>query len=220
MTRLPVAALIALATLALAGTALADPLDPKVKLDAADQARAKAALIVQGDLGNAWTNHSTAAPSSLKAPVCPALRPDYSKLTLTGHAESVFDLGAWEVSSDVEVWKSVAQATKHMNALLQPALPTCIKYSLLKSGAGAAGYTLLAAERRKLATSADVNVAYRVPIAVKVGAKSVLVNSDFILLRKGRTEIYMNVTAPSSDARAIAALEARLAKTAAARVRV
>ncbi len=140
MRRLLLVALAALvlAGTVLAGTALADPLDPKVAYKAADQARAKAALLRQSDLGTAWANHSTATPSSLKAPVCPSLRPNYSKLTITGHAESVFDNGngGIQVVSDVEVWKTAKQAEQHMNALLKPALPKCIKYSLLKSVGG------------------------------------------------------------------------------------
>ena len=68
-------------------------------------------------------------PRSLKAPVCPSLRPDYSKLTLTGHAESVFDNGngGVQIVSDVEVWKTAKQAEQHMDALLKPALPKCIQ---------------------------------------------------------------------------------------------
>ena len=45
-----------------------------------------------------------------------------------------------------------------------------------------------------------------------------IVASDFVLLRKGRTEIYLNVTGPSNDT-ALPALEKRIAKDLLARVR-
>ena len=46
----------------------------------------------------------------------------------------------------------------------------------------------------------------------KVGKQTVVVASDFLLLRKGRTEIYVNVTGPSNEP-ALPALEQRIAKT-------
>jgi hypothetical protein len=213
---------VALSALVVTGTALADPLDPKVKYTARDQAAAKAALLVQSDLSPAWTNRSTAEPSSLKAPICPQLRPNYSKLTITGHAESVFDNGngGFQITSDVEVWKTAKQAEQHMNALLKPALPTCIRYSLFRSIGQSETVTLLKTKIRKLGKFADVSVSYRVPIAIKVGSKSVVVNSDFIFLRKGRTEIYINVTAPSTEPAQVDEFEARIARTLAARIRV
>ena len=128
------------------GAALADPLDPKVAYNAGRPgARAKAALLVQSDLGGGWNGGTSATPSSLKAPVCPSLRPDYSKLTVTGHAESVFDNGngGVQVVSDVEVWKTEKQAKQHMDALLKPALPKCIRYSLAKSAGANKGVLLL-----------------------------------------------------------------------------
>jgi hypothetical protein len=211
--------LAALAALVLAGAALADPLDPKQRLNPGDQARAKAALLVKSDLGNAWADRSTAKPSSLKAPICPSLRPDYSKLTLTGHAESVFDNGngGIQVVSDVEVWKTLKQAEAHMNALLQPALPTCIRYSLLKTIGGSA--ILLPVKATKLGDFADVSVSFRAPIGFKVGGKTQSVISDFVLLRKGRTEMYLNVVAPSSAEEQLTAFETRLARTMVGRVR-
>ena len=214
--------LVAFSALVLAGTALAshDPRDPKVRLNPADQARAKAALLVQSDLGQGWMGGAASTPSSLKAPICPSLRPDYSKFTLTGHAESLFNNGngGIQVVSDVEVWKTVKQAEQHLDALLKPKLPTCIKYSLLKSVAGTK-VILFPVKVRNLGKFADVSVSYRAPIGYKIGGKTVPVTSDFVFVRKGRTEIYINVTAPSSAEDQLTAFETRLARTLAGRVR-
>jgi hypothetical protein len=214
------ALLVALAGLTLAATALADPLDPKVKLTPADQARANAALLVQSDLGPGWAGGAASNPSPLKAPVCPSLRPDYSKLTLTGHAESIFNNGngGVQVVSDVEVWKTLAQAEKHMNALLQPKLGACIRYALLKS-VGGTNVTILAAQRRNFPKLGDSTAHYRAPLGVKSGDQTLSVLSDFILMRKGRTEIYLNVVAPAADEDQLTALETRIARALIERVR-
>jgi hypothetical protein len=221
MRRLLLVVVASLAGASAAIAAVGDPLDPKVAITKADQARARAALLRQSDLGPGWTNRSTAQPSSLKAPICPQIRPDYSKLTLTGHAESVFDNGngGFQVISDVEVWKTVKQAEQHMGALLKPALPRCIRYSLLKSVGGTQGVTLLPTKARKLGKFAEVSVSYRVPVAIESGGQTFVVNSDYVFLRKGRTEVYINVTAPSTDEDQVTAFVTRLAKTLAARIR-
>lgn len=214
------ALLVGIAGLVLAAAALADPLDPKQKLTPADQALAKAALLRQSDLGPGWIGGPASTPSSLKAPVCPSLRPDYSKLTLTGHAESIFTNGngGIQVVSDVEVWKNLAQAKQHMNALLQPKLGTCIRYALLKS-VGGTNVTILEAQRRDFPKLGDSTVHYRAPLGVKSGDKTVSVLSDFILMRKGRTEIYLNVVAPAADEDQLTAFEERIARALIKRVR-
>jgi len=219
MSRPLAAAAAATAALCLAATALADPLDPKVKIVPRDQAAARAALLTRADLGPAWKGGTTANPS-LKAPVCPSLRPDYSKLTITGHGESRFDNGngGFQVVSDVEVWRTAAQAEKHMSALLQPKLPRCIRYAIAKS-LGTSNVTLLPVERQKIAKLADTTVHYRAPIGVKSGNQTFTVLSDFVFLRKGRTEIYLNVVAPSTDEGQVTSFVTRVARQLAKRVR-
>jgi hypothetical protein len=211
----------AAAALVLAAAALADPLDPKVKIVPRDQAAARAALLTRADLGAAWNGGALATPSSLKAPVCPSLRPDYSKLTITGHTEARFDNGngGFQVVADVEVWRTVAQATEHMGALFRPKLPTCIKYALSKS-VGGTNVLLLPVKRLKIAKLADVTAHYRAPIVVKSGKQSFTVLSDFVFLRKGRTEIYLNVIAPSTDEQQVTTFVTRIARTVLKRVRV
>ena len=105
-----------------------------------------------------------------------------------------------------------------MGALMKPTLPTCIRYSLLKSLGGSGQATPLAPKQQKFPALGDVSMRYRAPVAYKVGKQTVVVASDFVFLRKGRTEIYLNVTGPSND-RGLAALQARVAKDLLARVR-
>jgi hypothetical protein len=211
---------LAVLALVLVSAAAADPLDPKQKLTPADQARAKAALLRQNDLGTGWTGGASATPSSLKAPVCPSLRPNYSKLTLTGHAESLFSNGngGIQVVADVEVWKTLAQAKQHMNALLQPKLGACIRYALLKS-VGGTNVTILGAQRQPTPKLGDSSAHYRVPLGVKSGNQTVSVLSDVLMVRKGRTEIYLNVVAPADNEDQLTGFVHRLARATLARVR-
>ena len=67
---------------------------------------------------------------------------------------------------------------------------------------------LLAVKVQKLGELGDVSVSYRAPVGYKVGKQTVIVASDFVLLRKGRTEIYINVTGPSNDEAADGSREA------------
>ena len=212
--------LVALAALVVTAAATADPLDPKVKFNAADQARAKAVALKQADLGQGWVDKSLKAQPSLKAPICPSLRPDYSKLTLTGHAEKVFDFGngTIQVTSDVEVWQTAKQAEQHMTALLKPALPKCIAYSFRKTPGGDQ-LLLFPVKKQKLAKLGDSSVSYRAPVGVKVGKDTFVVTTDFILMRKGRTEVYVNVVGPSTENAQLSSLGQRVAKTLIARVK-
>ena len=141
-------------------------------------------------------------------------------MVLTGHAESSFanGNGGTNVISDVEVWKTLQQAEKHMAALLQPALPKCLKYSFLKTPGGSK-LILFPVKATKLGKFADVSVSYRETIGVKSGGKVQTVISDFVFLRKGRTEIYLNVVAPSTSVDQLTAFERRIAKALVARIR-
>jgi hypothetical protein len=78
---------------------------------------------------------------------------------------------------------------------------------------------LLPVKARKLGKFADVSVSFRASIGRKSGGRVQTVLSDFVLLRKGRTEIYLNIVAPSSAEKQLTAFETRLARTLVRRVR-
>ena len=88
-----------------------------------------------------------------------------------------------------------------MDALLKPALPTCIRYSLLKTRRRRPSRRRARCRSSRSSRQARRRsaVRYRAPVAYKVGKQTVVVASDFVFLRKGRTEIYLNVTGPSND---------------------
>ena len=74
-------------------------------------------------------------------------------------------------------------------------------------------------KKQKLGDLGDSSVSYRAPVGYKVGKQTVIVASDFVLLRKGRTEIYINVTGPSNDAGSAGAARSGSRRTLLARVR-
>jgi hypothetical protein len=208
------------AALVVVSAALADPLDPKKVLVQADESYAARVALTQGDLGQGWTGGAIKPPSSLKAPVCPQLRPDFSDLTITGHAESRFDNGngGIQVVADVEVWRTPKQMSAHYKRMLRPKINACLRYALLKD-VGGTNVTILPVKRTSFPKLAPVTRHYRAPLWVKSGNQRFTVYSDFIYLGKGRTQVYLNVVAPASAERQLKAFETRIARAVLARVR-
>jgi hypothetical protein len=203
--------LVAAAVLAgvLAGVAAGrDPWDPRTKIRTADQAKAVKTVLTQADLGAGWKGGSQ-TPSSLKAPTCPAMRPNDGDLTLTGHAESVFTNGngGIQVDSDVEVFQTATQAKARFDRFLQPKLATCLRYDLSKSFGGAK-VTMLNVKRLKFAKVADRVAVFRLPVVYK----GVTIDSDYLYLGKGRSQIYVNIIAPSVQESQLPGFELGVAK--------
>ena len=214
------AAVAATAALVLAAAAAADPLDPKIKISSADQAKAAAALLTKGDLGGGWVGGPT-KPVSLKAPRCPALQPSFHDLTLTGHAESFFhlDSAGWQVDSDVTVMKSRQQVAAQFKRLMQPNLATCVKYDVLKSTGADPNVKLGLTKRLDFPRLGDVAVLYRTTIAYTIGKQTVSVYDDTLMLAKSRTALWLNFVAPSSDEGPLELREQEIAKALLKRVR-
>ena len=189
-----------------------DPWDPVTKIRRGDQAKAVAVVLTQADLGAAWTG-GLRKPTSLKAPTCPAQRPNDGDLTLTAHAESVFNNGngGIQVNSDVEVFATAKQAKARFVRFMQPKLATCLKYDLSKS-VGGSGLTFLKVTRLDFPKLAERTAAFRVPIAVKSGSGTVTVDADFLFLGSGRSQIYVAVIAPSVQEPQLRGFELQLAK--------
>ena len=212
MWRSGVVALV-LSGLAAAGAdAAREPWDPVTKLRSRDQAKAAATVLTQADLGAAWAG-GPRKPTSLKAPTCPAQRPNAGDLTITGHAESVLNNGngGIQISSDVEVFASKKQAKARFVRFMQPKLVTCLKYDLAKS-VGGSGFTFLKATRLDFPQVAERTALFRIPIAVKSGSQTVTVDADFLFLGAGRSQIYVNVVAPSVQESQLRGFELMVAK--------
>jgi len=187
-------------SLVAAAAAAADPLDPKTKIVASDQAAAVAALLTRADLGSGWAGGEI-TPTSLKAPRCPTLQPSFHDLTLTGHAEASFHHATtgWEIDTDVTILKTQKQVTTQYKRLLQPALEGCIRYDLLKTTGTDPNASLGPTKHLKFPRLATVSVLYRVPILYKVGKQTVTFDDDTMFLSKSRTQFWVNFLAPSTE---------------------
>jgi len=222
MWRRAICAALAVSLVA-AAAAAADPLDPKTKIVAADQAAAVAALLTRADLGSGWAGGEI-TPTSLKAPRCPALQPSFHDLTLTGHAEASFSLASagWQIDSDVTILKTAQQVATQYKRLLQPSLGTCIRYDIEKSTGATSSIHLGSTRRLKFPkfAGATVSALYRVPITVGSGKGASVVYDDTMFLSKSRTQFWLNFVAPSSDEVTLELREQEIAKTLLKRVRV
>lgn len=122
--RRPLAALLALCV-AIPAVALAAATDPKKRITAADQAKARSILLKPADFAAGWKRvPSTPDPN----PVCPGFNPDQSDLTLTGEAEAEFEhaQGLASIASFSEVFVSKADAVKSWTRGDKPAVARCL----------------------------------------------------------------------------------------------
>ncbi len=204
---------VSLAAVVVASAAARDPWDPHLKFTKADQAAAKAAVLRQDDLGQGWTGGPQGSPS-FKAPTCPAQRPNDGDLTLTGHAESVYSNGngGLQIDSDIEVFPTSKQAKARFDRFLQPKLFTCLRYDLSKS-LGGAKVTFLKGKRLDFAEVAERTAVYRLPIVYQ----GKTIDFDYLFLGRGRSQIYVNIVAPSVQESQLPAFELRLARLLAGR---
>lgn len=211
---------VALAVLVTAGAASADPLDPKIHISSADQATASRVLLTRDDLGAAWVGGQI-KPVSLKMPRCPTLQPDFSHLTLTGHVESNFNNGngGWQVDTDITVMKTPKQVATQFKLLSKPQLGTCVRYDVLKTTGSDPSVKLGLVKRLPFKAAASFVLAYRTSIVVTAGKASVTVYDDTLMLGKGRTSIWMNFVAPSTDVGPLELREQQLAKLLLRRIR-
>jgi hypothetical protein len=203
-----------------ASLASADSSDPKVKIVAADQRAASAAVLRFSDLGGAWTGGAT-KPTSLKIPVCAAGNPNNSDLVITGHAESVVSLQSQGITfdSDALVLASAEQAQRLVSRMMRPDLPQCLAFDLERSGLLGASYTVGLVSKLAVPSVGDDSAGFRFPVSVKVNGKKVNVLADYLFVTKDRTQFFVVVTAPSNLGAALSTLESHVAHTLAGRGR-
>lgn len=214
--------------LAVAGGALAAK--EKVRLDAADQALARGAVLKQADLGpaSAWTGGAS-KPDLTSQPVCADYHPKQSDLVITGAAASSFtatSLGL-DISSQTTVLETARMvALDWKQSVEPPAAAGCVGTWLTK-GAGVDA-KLVSASRFGFPKVAPLTAGFRYLIDIgKPGSVRYLI-VDIVLTGKGRAEVdlttigFMGLSKPSAAAeagaeRTLTADEAQLARTLLAR---
>lgn len=176
-----VLALVLLALVA-AGSALASGGDPKKAITPADQARARAMLLKQADVGPGYRALRGSSSGSALNPNCPAL--DESDLTVTGEAESPnFTSGLQTFSSASGIYKTAADANSSWRRGTSRAGFNCLT-AVFRQLARAGGLRFVSFRKIPFPAIAPRTVAYR----WQALAGGVRVYADIVLLMRGRAQ--------------------------------
>jgi hypothetical protein len=119
-------------SIAVPAVALAADTDPKRKITAADQAKARSILLKRADFVAGWKQ----VPATRNADAsCPGFNPDESDLTLTGEGGANFrhEQGVLSASSYSEVYATKADALKSWTRNDKPATARCLGYFFRQS---------------------------------------------------------------------------------------
>jgi hypothetical protein len=208
---------VAIAVALVSGGALAAG-GEQVRLNAADQAAARAVVIRRADLGSSsgWTG-GMRKPNLGATPTCSNFHPKQSDLVLTGAAEADFvNSAGLEFDSEAQVLKTTRMvALDWQRTVLAPTAIPCIRQHLV-AGIGS-GRNVVSFTRISLPHLGTSSAAFRVVIDVKNGNTVTKVMLEPILVAKGRTEITLTAIAPLATEAVISAAAVRLARIMAAR---
>jgi hypothetical protein len=215
-----VAAVMAAAAVT-AGAAFADTDRKQIKLTAADQAAARAALVRRSDLpGTAWLGGRT-KPDLSRTSACRDYRPKQSDLVLTGIAESSFTRrdARLYVDSGVQMLRTARMVRLDwQRVVVAPRAIRCHRRDVAKS-IGQNG-RLVSFGRIPFPHLTRYAIEYRAVVDVPAGntdAGRWLV--DAVLFGSGRVEMSLNVFARIDARVATTKLERRLARTMVSRAR-
>ena len=182
-------ALVATAT-ATAGAAR-DPRLERLALQPRDVALAKRAVVQRADLPAGWRQLG-ATPSTQEAPDCPGYRPDFSRFTVTGQAETTFASAdaTRSIASRTEVYASRSQARGDFALSTGPAVPRCLGVLLkreLAQGADGIAVDVLTARRVAAPRLGERSAAYRIVVQVGSAARTIRMYVDVAVVLRGRS---------------------------------
>jgi hypothetical protein len=218
-TVLPVVvALVCLASGAEALASRAAPADrPQIRLNAADQAAARAAVLRRGDVGSGWAG-GAAKPDLSSAMACPGYRPKQSDLVVTGAAEAHYRHTVVDLRSAAEVLQTRSMVARDWRrTVVDPRATRCLRRMLTKRLTPEE--SLVSFRRLAFPRLARYAAAYRTIVAVEAQGRRVLMLFDLVLLGRSRTELTLSVVAPAAMRASISRAEVRLARGLLARVR-
>jgi hypothetical protein len=209
---------IGVAAFTAVAVARADTGMPKLRLNARDNASARAVVVKRTDLGPVpgWKGGMTKAALT-PVPSCPGYRPKQSDLVVTGLAESHFSHPGLDVRSVAQVLQTAQMVRLDWQRSLAPGVTSCLRSTLIKQLS--ANQKLTSFARVAFPQVASFTASFRALIDATTGGKSVRVMIDFILAARGRSELTLTVTAPAAGQATVSAAEARLARLAIGRVR-
>jgi hypothetical protein len=222
MRRLALAALFATllagVTSAVASSALQSgtPNRERVRLNSADQAAARAAVLRRGDLGSGWTGGARTAPAPSTV-TCPGYQPKQSDLVRTGAAEARFQHTGLVLQTDAQVLKTRAMVARDwQRSVADPRASSCLRHMLSKQLPS--NERLVSFKKRAFPRLAKYAAAYRLLVRVHAQGQTVLVVVDLVVVGRSRTELTLTMSAPAAARSSLPAAEVRVARALLARV--
>ena len=123
------------------------------------------------------------------------------------------------MDTDVTVMKTAKQVAMQFELLSKPQLGTCVRYDVLKTTGTDPSIKLGLVKRLPFKAAARYVLAYRTSSVGTAGKASVTVYDDTLMLAKGRTSVWMNFIAPSTEVGPLELREQELAKLLLRRIR-
>jgi hypothetical protein len=188
----------------------------QVRVNAADQAAARAAVLRRGDLGSGWTGGARKAPPPSTVS-CPGYEPKQSDLVRTGAAEARFQHTGVVLQTDAQVLKTRAMVARDwQRSVADPRSAGCLRHMLARQLPS--NEHLVSFGRRAFPRLARYAGAYRMLVRVHVQRQTVLVVIDLVVVGRSRTELTLTMSAPAAARKALPPVEARVARALLARV--
>jgi len=212
------AGLVAVVTSAVASSALQSgiPNRERVRLNRADQAAARAAVLRRGDLGSGWTGGARKAPPPSTV-TCPDYQPKQSDLVRTGAAEARFQHTGLVLQTDAQVLKTRRMVARDwQRSVADPRSVDCLRHMLSKQLPS--NERLVSFGRRAFPRLAKYSSAYRMLVRVHAQGRTVLVVVDLVVVGRSRTELTLTMSAPAAARKALPAAEVRVARALLARL--
>ena len=183
----------------------------QVRLNRADQAAARAAVLRRGDLGSGWTGGAMKAPPPSTV-TCPGYQPKQSDLVRTGAAEARFQHTGLVIQSDAQVLKTRAMVARDwQRSVADPRSVSCIRHTLAKQLPS--NERLVSFGRHAFPKLAQYSAAYRMLVS-----QTVDVVIDLVTVGRSRTELTLTLSAPAAARNSLSAAEVRIASALLARV--
>jgi hypothetical protein len=197
------------AVLVTAGIAWASgPSKEKIAYTAAGQAKAKAEILRQADLGKSWHGGSRKPDVSSALPC--SYKPKQDDLVLIGAAESDWHAQGVEIDSEAQVLRTAEMVRRDWRrTILARQVVPCLRHGFEKT-LGSTG-TLVSFGRTAFPHVAKLTQGFRAVITVKSASSSVPVEIDVVALGSGRNEITLTLTGLVEARNALHTVELRLA---------
>jgi hypothetical protein len=204
--------------LATASAVLAGDGKYQIKLNAADQAAARAVVIRRADLGSSGWEGGAMKPDLAEVSAglsCPTYHPKLSDLVITGVAETDFRRSGFVYGSVAEVLKTRRMvALDWRRSVVAPRAVACLRRTL------SSGAKLVSFRKLPFPQPATYAALFRAVLSVQSQGQTVRVLSDIVFVARGRTEITLSLAGRTSAKSTISAAERRLAGALISRARV